>query len=379
MLLASRTEEIPVSFRGAASILVLALAMPLSAQAVPPSAGEIAVSEILFNPGPDACAVDTAAEWFEVTNVACKVLDLNGVSFEDRNPTTGLPSGVGFTVKASVSTLPPLFPGQAFVFARTAAAGLPLAAHYVYASAAPTPPPDGSQVGSDAMVFGNSGVDGLFVSVGGLASAGGTVIEAVTYNGSADPLAANIGVSAERVSLTAPWAVSGPTSTNHNVAQPPPGASFGSCLPAQRGSPFTLNGSDATLFPNYALYFDALVANTGLMLPKGCASITLGLAVSQLAGGAPGEIFALGFAPSPSDLPIALILGFGSGSFLVDLSSAEFLLMPNPFTAFGHGFLALPIPPVPSLAGATVYLQWFTLGGALQFRFSNGVAMTLCP
>ena len=363
-----------------ASLASLAISLPVAAQSVP-TAGQIAVSEIMFNPGPDACVTDAAGEWFEVVNVSNVVLDLNGVSFEDRNTTTGNPSGFGFTVKPSVATLPPLYPGQSFVFARSNAAGnLPAPAAYAYAVAAGGPPADGSQVGSTGMMLNNTGVDGMFVATGGLASAGGTIIETVSYNASAAPISTNVGVSAERINLLAPWAVSGAANDNNNVAQPGAAVTFGACSPTQRGTPGALNANDNTLFPNYAIYNSGVATNTGVLTPKGSVSIGAGGLIQLTMSSGPASTgYQLGYAAAAGDLAMSTFGPF-TGALLLDLATVNGIASSTPFDGAGLASMSITLPNDPTIIGVTVYLQWLTFDiSLLDFVLSNGVSMLICP
>lgn len=208
-----------------------------SAQIVGPSTGDIVISEIMFNPGPDSCVTDANGEYFEITNISNKFLDLNGIYIEDRNVASGNPSGFGFRVSASVAILPILYPGNSFVFARSSNSGangdIPIV-NYAYAAAG-APPADKSQTGASQMLLNNSNVDGLFVAVGNFPSMGGSIIESVSYNASLPPLVPNSGISAEREDLNATWAVSGEGNSNNNCSVPT--KTFGSCLTLQRGTP----------------------------------------------------------------------------------------------------------------------------------------------
>ncbi len=360
-----------------------ALAATSNAQAVAAVAGDIAVSEIMFNPGPEACVTDANGEWFEVTNISCKELDLNGLSFEDRNTTTGLPSGFGFTVKASVATLPSLFPGQSFVFARssdTLVNGGLTPVDYVYAATTTTPAVDGSQVGSSQMFLNNSNIDGLFVATGGLASGSGTVIEAVTYNASAAPLTPNSGLAAERKNLFVAM-----DSTNANVAQST--AVYGPCTPANQGTPGATNTQDMTTWVSnsafYTSFNDSLNQNTGTLTPITPTSVGNSPLKYRLTGGPANANYFFMYADLPGELYISLFLPGNPGAFLIDIATSAAL---NDGSAMffldgsGNGNFEIPVPNDPLIIGKNFTTQWLALdSGTGMLIFSNGVTLTVCP
>ena len=72
----------------------------------------------MFNPGPDACVTDNNGEYFEVTNISTHVLDLNGMFVQDFITS----DNTFFQILPSVATLPPLYPGQRFLFCRKGSA-----------------------------------------------------------------------------------------------------------------------------------------------------------------------------------------------------------------------------------------------------------------
>jgi hypothetical protein len=357
---------------------------------VPPVAGDVAVTEIMFNPGPDGCVTDGSGEYFEVTNISIKVLNLNGIYVEDRNTTTGLPSGFGFQVLASVATLPPLYPGQRFVFARDPGApfGTIPTVHYDFAASVTTPPVDKSQVGSTQMMINNTGVDGLFIATGAFASLGGTIIESVSFNGSATPLTSNIGVSVERMNLFAPWTVSGAGNDNNNCAQPLVTATYGNpdgitCTAMQRGTPGTVNSTDNTgLWPSNFLFDSLTDPNSLSMTIKGPLSMNAGaLTFVNTAGPAlAGFPYYIGYSlyiPG-SSTPIALFVPGNPGSIVLDLFTMDWL---GGFTfgPLGVDSPSVPYAPNPSIIGIDLALQALTVDGGGVVQLTNGVKATVAP
>jgi hypothetical protein len=374
-----------------ASAVVLALASFANAQTpVPPVAGDIAVTEIMFNPGPDACVPDINGEYFEIMNISNNLLDLNGIYIEDRNTTTGLPSGFGFQVLASVATLPPLYPGQRFVFARDTGAPFGLIPNVVYDYAVVTGPAplDKSQVSSTGMMINNTGVDGLFIATGAFASLGGTVIEAVSYNSSAAPLLSNVGVSVERIDIFAPWAVSGVGNDNNNCAQPLLTATYGNpdgimCTGMQRGTPGAVNSVDTTgLWPRHQVYDSVLFPNIGTITCVGPVSINAGSAtfnVTDGGNGLNGLPYYLGYSDDvPGEYPIALFIPGNPGSFVIDLVSSAYLPAAL-FDGAGAGTSVVAVPPNPLLIGVKFQLQWIAVGTSPVIVLSHGLRITVSP
>lgn len=375
----------------AATAAVLFLTTVSFAQTpVPPVAGDLKITEIMFNPGPDACVTDANGEYFEVTNVSTKILDLNGIYFEDRNTTTGLPSGIGFQVLASVATLPPLYPGQRFVFARDAGGpfGTIPVVNYDYAVATGGAPVDKSQVASTGMMLNNTNVDGLFVSTGNFPSMGGTIIESVSYNASAAPLASNVGISAERIDLFANWEVTGASNVNNNVGQPLTTATYGNpdgvtCTGFQRGTPGSANSIDATgLWPHHELYDSVTYPNLGTLTAVGPVSVHAGVAtfpVSDGGTGLAGLPYYLGYSDdNPFEFPIFLAIPGNPGSIVIDVGTSDYL-SGYAFDGTGHDTAVVNVPNNPLLAGVKVQLQWLAVGSSPLIVLSNGLRITVSP
>ncbi|MBL8692529.1 MAG: lamin tail domain-containing protein [Planctomycetes bacterium] len=361
---------------------------------VAPVAGDIAVSEIMFNPGPEVCVTDADGEYFEIVNISNKALDLNGIYVEDRNATTGLPTGVGFQVLPSVATLPTLYPGQSFVFVRHATGNgpLPIAPAYVYAATTTTAPGDKSQVGSGQMNLNNSGMDGLFIAVGNFASLGGTIIEEVSYNASSTPLTPNSGIAAERINLFAPWQVSqtvNPNDTNNNVGQAIISALYGvpngtTCLLQQRGTPGSRNSIDTTSWiqPNhYSSFNDSLNQNTGTLIPTAPASVNASGLQLAVGGGPANGSYSLGYGTALPELYINLFIPGNPGAILLDLNTAAYLSDPSFLTdGSGNGSINIPLSSNPGLVGLTFSFQWIALDfNTFQVLLSNGLTVTLAP
>jgi hypothetical protein len=369
----------------AASTAVLFIAGIANAQ-VAPVAGDIAVTEIMFNPGPDACVTDANGEYFEIMNISCKALDLNGLYFEDRNTTTGLPSGFGFQVLASVATLPTLYPGQFFIFARSGNSlvngGIPTV-HYVYASTSTTPPVDKSQVGSTQMMFNNTNVDGLFIATGNFASLGGTVIESVSYNASVTPLTPNSGISAERIDPYTAWAVSGTGgTTNNNCIQST--VTFGPCSPSQKGTPGARGATTVTMWPSNSIYDSVSFPNTGILTGPEPVSVGVGNVSFEAQGGInlAGQFFSFGYADNnPFEFPFSFFIAGNPGSIVIDLGTAAYLDDPSyQFDINGNCTFSVGVPNNPLIIGLTFQLQWLSFDpNAFQLIGSNGLYVLACP
>lgn len=355
----------PMNLKSSVSCAAVLLGLTAYASAqVAPSAGDIAITEIMFNPGAEACVTDANGEYFEVLNISSKALDLNGIYFEDRNTTTGNPSGVGFQVLGSVAVLPTLYPGQYFLFARSGNTslngGLPTP-HYVYAATTAAAPVDKSQVGSGAMFLNNSNQDGLFVSTGNFPSMGGIIIEAVVYNASQAPLTPNAGISAERVDPFQPWTST--ATSNTNSAQPGVAAAFGPCI--QRGTPGAVNNTSSVInWPTNSTYDSVFFPNSGVLNAPNPVSVGVGSVILKAAGGLnlAGQVFTFGYADNnPFEAPLAVFIPGNPGSIVIDLATAGFLDDPSYlFDANGDSTFAVAVPNNPLLVNMQFQLQWLS-------------------
>ncbi len=324
-----------------------------------PVPGEISVSEIMFNPA--SPVDDNDGEWFEVTNVSTKVLDLTGLFFQDLAP-AGSATAPYFQVPPGA--LPDLWPGESFVFARSADPSLNgglTNVHYAYSVATGvTPPADKSKVSHTGMALSNSSIDFLAITTGAQASVGGFVLELVTYDPTKAPYSTNSGIAFERGDLLGPWSAT-------NVAAST--GSFGSV--PQSGTPGAFNSNDVTLYPSW-YHFPAPspgAADTGSLLALGPASVHGGIARLRLSNGPPASPFAIAISPVTTEW---VLLG---GTVLVDLLAAA--VWDDPGFAFdASGSAALDVPIDPLLLGAQLHVQWFAwdFGAALP-TFSNRLSV----
>jgi hypothetical protein len=347
----------------------------------PPGPGEIAICEIAFNPGPDACVSDANGEYFEVINVSTKALDLNGVFFQDES---ALASGSFFVVPAG--TLPTLFPGQRFLFARIGNASLNgglAPPDYVYSTGDPTTPPDDSRVNHATMLFDETGTDGLHVTVGGPktvptpnpnAYVAGTEIDAFSFAGGAEPflpVVSGTQRAAERRDVFF-HASQGGGVNSANVAAST--GVYGSCPVANRGTPGWSNSTDATVWPAaFATpYMDTLGENTGVLALMSPASIGGGYLQLRVAN-APWDLpFLLGFAGAASETPLSSIVPGYPGAILLDLSSSAFLSF---WAGASDVTVSLDVPPMPGIVGLSIPFQWIGFEGVL-IPVSNGLFVT---
>lgn len=331
-------------------------------QAVTPVPGDLAISEVLFD---SASAVDdNDGEWFEVTNVSMKALDLGGLYVQDLE-TPGSATAPYFQIPAGA--LPALYPGASFVFARNGSAlanGGITAVHYEYSVATGVPvPADKSKVSHTGMAFSNSSIDAVFLTTGAPANLGGFVIESITYDPTTAPLTSHNGIAFERANLYAPWQATNLTAS---------AATFGSA--AQKGTPGSTNSNDTTLYSTWSKYFPVApgAGDVGALTAVGAASIQGGAARLRLSGGPPFAQYAVGYALAPAQVP------FSNGTLLLELGSALFIAVPSlSFDAGGQAGLDVPLGA--ALIGAQAHLQWFSFDPAAGFVLSNGLSVDVAP
>lgn len=357
---------------------------------VPPAPGDVAISEIMFTP---ACAGNqNSAEWFEVTNISTKVIDLMGVYITDGStPLVADPSKY-FQVLPSVTTLPPLYPGQRFVFARSANSllngGLPVV-DYEYAQDVNSPdaPADKSKVGFTKQNFSSQDLDGCHISVQApLGAPGSVLIATASYNPVVAPfqLPYTGGGSAEMVNLYGSFVVNQQTGANDpNVAQALASSTFGNCFIGKDwGTPGSVNSTDATVWPMYTSISDSQNQNSGTLAVSNPPTMGGPAMVFRLGNGLAGSTYTLGYADAPAELPFEFFLGGNPGALLLDVSTANFLYDPATFLFDGSGASALPIdlPVDPNLLGKSFTTQWIAFDVAnFLFVASNAVQFTVCP
>lgn len=340
-----------------------ALAVPISAPGAPqgatPAPGEIALSEVMFDPA--SPVDDNDGEWFEVTNLSSHALDLSGLFVQDL-ATLGSAAAPYFQIPAGA--LPPLYPGESLVFARSADAvlngGIPKVDYAYAVPVGASVPGDKSKVSHTGMALSNSSVDAIAITIAAPYALGGFVVEMITYDPTKAPFTNHAGIGFERANLLGPWAA-------ENVA--PSTASFGP-LP-QKGTPGAPNANDTTLYPSW--YYSPAPqpgpADSGVLLAKGPASVHSASATLALAGGFPGALYAVAVSKSPALVPL---LG---GTILVDFAQADF--WSTPALAFdGQGAATMSVALAPALLGQQFWLQWYSWDSTSgAFRFSNGLGV----
>lgn len=358
------------------------IAASAQSEPVAPAPGELVISEVMFNP---FCPVDNDAEWFELTNVSGKVLDVNGLYFQD-GAFPGASGDKYFQVLPSVATLPPMLPGQRFVFCRSnnpaINGGLPQV-DYWFAAVDDNVPPDHSQIGHSQMNMGNSNIDGMHITIGQPAFLGGTVIDSFSYNPFASPLAGSDGISVERKDLYLPFTVTGTVnSTNSSQAQVT--ALFGTCFPKERGTPGAKNSNDTTaVWKLYREFTDSLTENTGAIVVDTPLSVSAGLVTFKNSGGYPGALYTFGYADAPSEVPLTFIIPGNPGSILLDLNSAAFLIddLDANYYFDANGDAVLPISYIadPMTVGRFFYFQWLGVGAGYPnvLQASKGIRMVM--
>lgn len=365
--------------------------------AVPPAAGDLVVSEIMFNPGPlTTCNVDDAnAEWFEVTNISDKVLNLNdNVFFQDGYPNA---SGTFFRPTETVAWLPPLYCGQRFLFCRKADpavnSGLTNVDYDFAVNTGDPVPGDNARVSSTGMQL-NNGATGerLFISVGGpLVVPGtnpngyvtGTLVDQVGYIAGAIPFALSGNqTAAERIDLFAPMidaaganSANLAISTTNNVSAACTGT--GDFL----ATPRALNSTDNTLWPTsvFQNYNSILSPNFGTLRAKGPAAIGLPLDL-RLGAGPASTAFTLGYAEGAGDLPFSLFFAGNPGSIVLDIGTLAFLDdISYVFDGAGQASIGVPVPNNPLLETMNFYLQWLAFDfTTFQLVGSDGLQITIC-
>ncbi|MFN0207469.1 MAG: hypothetical protein ACKVS6_14280 [Planctomycetota bacterium] len=367
--------------------LILSLAPAVSAQGsatpVPPDPGDVCISELFFNA---LCVDDNFGEWFEVTNISGKVIDMNGLYFQD-GAFPGQNSDRYFQVLPSVATLPPMYPGQRFVFARsndvTKNNGIPQV-DYWYVSASLSPPVDRSQVGDGQMNMGNQNPDGMHISIGMPSFLGGVTIASASYCPTAVPcIPLSDGISFERIDLY--QSMDATTTTNStNMAACLAGNGWGNCFPFELGTPGLSNSTDVT--PEWNVYIpfnDTLNQNTGLIRATTLLSWQAGQVTFKMSQGVPSTFYTLGYAEGYSEIPLSFIFPGNPGSILLDLNSAVYAFDGGDtnyyFDAGGEATLTIPFTPDASLFGKVFHLQWlsYDFSSATPWVASNAISMVI--
>jgi hypothetical protein len=373
---------------------VALLASVAAAQSVP-APGDLAVSEIVFNPGPDACVTDNNGEYFELTNISTKVLDLNGLFFQDATITAGVaaPTGVFFRIVNPGPVL--LYPGQKYLLCRSANSAVNGGLTNVdYEYTAATVPADNSKVGTTSMNLNNRSTgDGIFITVGGPAIVptpnpngyvAGTIIESVSYCATSAPFTSSGNAQgAERKDLFSPMVVapaSSPLANSSNLAVST--ATKVSCVGnTYVGTPRERNSTDITNWPTNTNYDSVNFPNSGALKAVLPLSIGAGIAEFTADGGAlaANGIISFGYADSlngAAEWPISLFLPGNPGSIVIDLPSAGY---DNSYVFDGSGKadFTYPLPPNPLFIGMTLEVQWVSVDANITVICSNGVRVQI--
>lgn len=332
---------------------------------VTPGLGDLAVTEIMFNPGPDACVTDANGEYFEIMNISENALDLTGVYFSD---STGV-AGEYFQIPASA--LPVLYPGQMFIFVRRGDLLLNggVAWNYEYTVTTGNPvPPDKSKASSTAMQFSNSAtsIDGprIFSALGGAPGSGSEIlIEQATYTSGAAPfnISGSSGTACKRLDPFQPMlATTGPLTNSSNAGQCA-GLLFGPCN--QKGTPGQRNNLDVTVNWPMNIPFDSVnFPNAGILSCAAPVSVGATTVSFRVNGGAAlaGSIYTFGFSDAvASEIPMFLLLAGSPGSLLLDLPTIGFVDDPS-FTFDGNGFgnAIITVPNNPIIIGLDFNTQF---------------------
>jgi hypothetical protein len=354
---------------------------------VPPVAGDIAISEIMNNPAPDACVTDNNGEWFEITNISIKTLDMNGIFIQD-----GItPGATFFRTTSTVATLAPLYPGQKLLFCRTNDAnvngGLTNVDYFYTSSPANA---DNSTVGTTSMNL-NNGQDGLHVTVGGPFTVpavnpnnyvAGTLIESVGYNSSVTPYTSSgAGQAGERIDLFQPMVTSGTAnSANLAISTALQNASGVGCVNnTYLGTPRATNSVDTTNWPTNVPYDSGTYPNSGSLKFTLPLSVGAGSATFTVNGGAglASLPYYLGYSEDiPGEYPIELFIPGNPGSIVIDLVTSAYL-SGYAFDGTGAGSASVAIPANPILVGLKFQLQWLAVDGVTPIVLSNGVRATI--
>lgn len=384
-----KTLLLPIAALGA--ILLINGAAPAQSlpplEPLPPEPGELVISEVMFNPTGTGTDVQNVGEWFELTNISGKVLDVNNLYFQDGPFAGASGSDAYFQVLPAVATLPPMFPGQRFVFARSndpaLNGGIPQV-DYAYASTSSTTPADHSQVGHAKMNMSNSNIDGMHITKGAPAFYGGTVIDSFSYNPASNPLPVCIGVSVERVDLYGPMSVVG-VGNSPNVAPASIASTFGTTVPPQSGTPGAMNSMDAT--PVWHLYYefaDSNNQNTGAITVNTPLSAGAGTVTFNIQCGPSNGVYTLGYATGIGEVPLSLLVGGMPGSILLDLYIANYLFDWNDIAYYldpaGNGSLTVAYNPDPTLNGSVFYFQYLGVDFATSgLTASKAIRMYMNP
>ncbi|MBI3817057.1 MAG: hypothetical protein HY286_00070 [Planctomycetes bacterium] len=362
---------------------------------VAPAPGDLVVSEVMPNPGPDACVTDNNGEYFEITNISCKILDLGSLFITDVTPGTTF-------FRVMPGALPAMYPGQKYLFIRngnTSLNGNISNYNYVYADVTLTPA-DNSKVVSTTLNMGNSaGGDGIQLSVGGplvLPSPNpngyvlGTLLDKVQYDVTKAPFTSSgSGLAGERKDLFAPTQLVG-TANSSNLAVSTTVNT--SCTGnTYNGTPGLRNSTDTTTWSAVNTNYDSVnYPNTGVLKALGPISVGAGSIDFAASNGPVGQTLYFGYAGSlggAAEYPLSLLIPGNPGSIIIDLFTASYITA-DPCTATPYQFDPITgatnfnvcVPADPTLPGELFELQWLALDpNTFTLICSNGVRALICP
>lgn len=346
------------------SLAIAAFATASSAQ-VTPAAGDLVVTEIMFNPGPDACVTDVNGEFFEVMNISENALDLTGVYITD------VTAAANDYFRIPLGGVPVIYPGQMLTFVRRADllinGGVSWNYEYTVTTGNPVPT-DKSKVSSTGMQLSNSAtaIDGvkIFSALGGAPGSGTEVlIEQASYTSGAAPfnVSGSSGVSCERIDPFQPMlATSGPLTNSTNAGQNA-GLLFGPCN--MKCSPGSRNNIDSTVNWPLNVPFDSVnYPNTGILSCAAPVSVGASTVKFRLNGGGvlAGMPFTFGYSDNiPTEIPMYLLLAGSPGSIVLDLATIGFIDDPS-FVFDGSGFAdaTILVPNDPLIIGLDFNTQF---------------------
>ncbi|MBI3817055.1 MAG: lamin tail domain-containing protein [Planctomycetes bacterium] len=354
---------------------------------VAPAPGDLVVSEVMPNPGPDACVTDANGEYFELTNISCKVLDLGNLFVTDVTPGTTF-------FRILPGALPSLYPGQKYLFIRngnTALNGNIANYNYAYADVA-TAPADNSKVASaSGILMGNSsGGDGLQIAIGGplvLPSPNpngyvlGTLLDKVQYDVTKTPFTSSgSGQAGERKDLFSPMQLAG-TANSANLALSTTVNT--SCVGnTYVGTPGMRNSTDTSAWSIVNTTYDSVnYPNTGVLKALGPVSVGAGSIDFSAASGPAGQTLYFGYANDvggTAEYSLGLLIPGNAGSINIDIFTASYL--EYAFDGSGGSLFNVLVPNNPILVGQLFELQWLGLDpGTFTLIGSNGVRVLICP
>lgn len=314
-----------------ASLLLFSAAFA-GAQIPGPVAGEVVISELMPNP---ASILDEVGEYFEVTNIGTHAVELQGCSFADITVST--------VVSVTIGTSLVLAPGQACAFVRdaaTAAAIVPTGLYYSYVGCgAPACTTTGNlllgnSATGDGIIFRDSAGQVLDVAGYGALTTSAYAAQAAAAALPA-PSSAYNGSAYEIKDLRAGWFTPGNVAPSTALV---PGIT-------DHGTPGWVNSVDTTLafLRTTAAPAVGTVVPIQILGPRHAAS-------ARVLGASFGNT---GFPLGPLVISIDL-----DALFWMSLDPANGVFGAyglGSFSLYGESSASMSLPPLPLLAGLTVY------------------------